>query len=492
MAALKRLIIICLLLTICSPGWAEEETEYLAIFMQGKKVGHAVQTRREVDGKVITSEDASVTISRVGVPLTVKMSETSIETASGKPLGFESKQLLGIMTMQTSGTVNSQGVIEVTNSSLGAAKKSTMKWPAGAVMSEGLRLMTLKKGLKPGSEYTVKVFQGSLMQAMAAKVLIGQKEEIDLLGRIVKLTKVTTTTMMPGAGPVDTVSYVNDEMRTLKSVMQIGGINAEMVACAKEFALGDNDVLELINTMFVDSPTALGDPGSATAITYWIAPKAGADFVIPTTDNQKAQRLADGKVKLTIRPVKEQRGGTFPYKGNDPKLIEAIQPTRFLQSDREAIVALARKAVGKTKDVGKAARKIEAFVANYIDTTSLSVGYASAAEVLESRQGDCSEFAVLTAALCRAVGIPAQVVVGVAYVEDFAGHDGFGGHAWTRAWVKGQWIGLDAAFTGTGRGGHDAGHIALATGNGEPSDFFNMASALGAFNIEKVSIDRGK
>ena len=86
--------------------------------------------------------------------------------------------------------------------------------------------------------------------------------------------------------------------------------------------------------------------------------------------------------------------------------------------------------------------------AKYINNKSLSVGYASAAEVVESRQGDCSEFAVLTAALCRAVGIPAQVAVGVAYVQDFMGLEGFGGHAWAQAYVgtdeqgqNGEWLG---------------------------------------------------
>ena len=107
-----------------------------------------------------------------------------------------------------------------------------------------------------------------------------------------------------------------------------------------------------------------------------------------------------------------------------------------------------------------------------------------------SRQGDCTEFAVLTAAMCRAVGIPAQVVAGVAYVDDFAGLRGFGGHAWTQVYIGGKWIGLDAAFKGTGRGGYDAGHIALATGNGEPGDFLNLATTLGRFKIEKVTVNK--
>ena len=40
----KTLTIVLLLAAWCSPAWAAEETEYLAVFMQGKKVGHAACT----------------------------------------------------------------------------------------------------------------------------------------------------------------------------------------------------------------------------------------------------------------------------------------------------------------------------------------------------------------------------------------------------------------------------------------------------------------
>jgi transglutaminase-like putative cysteine protease len=85
------------------------------------------------------------------------------------------------------------------------------------------------------------------------------------------------------------------------------------------------------------------------------------------------------------------------------------------------------------------------------------------------------------------------VVVGVAYVEEWAGlASGFGGHAWTQAYVGDRWVGLDAAFKGTGRGGYGPGHIALAAGNGEPADFFNLLSTLGQFKIDKVIVNEGK
>jgi transglutaminase-like putative cysteine protease len=251
--------------------------------------------------------------------------------------------------------------------------------------------------------------------------------------------------------------------------------------------------------MFVRSPEPIQDLGSASSITYTLNSDKAADLIIPSTDNQTAQRLPDGRILLVIRPATVAAGGAFPYKGDDPKLLEATKPTRFLQSDDKRIVQLARQAVGDAKDAAQAARQIESFVARYIDDKSMSVGYASAVEVVESRQGDCSEFAVLTAALCRAVGIPAQVAVGVAYVSEFGGLQGFGGHAWTHAYVGadergqgGKWIGLDAAFKSSGRGGYDPGHIALAVGNGDPGDFFNMAAALGQFKIEKLDVQRAK
>ncbi len=329
----KRFVALCLLVVICAPAFAATETEYLAVFMDGKKIGHAVHTRAETGGEVTTSDDVTMTISRLGIPVTIKTTETSVETTAGKPLRFESVQQLGAMTMKVAGTVNANGVVDVVSSSLGAEQKSTIPWPAGAVMAEGLRLVSLQKGLKPGVEYTVDVFYAGLMQVVKAKVTVGQKKPVDLLGRVVKLTEVTTTLNMPGAGQITSTTFVDDEMQALKSVVPIAGMSVEMIDCPKEFALGNNDVVEMIDKMFVKSPEPIQDVGSASSITYTLNPGKTADLMIPSTDNQTAQRLPDGRILLVIKPATVAAGGTFPYKGNDPKLLEAVKPTRFLQSD---------------------------------------------------------------------------------------------------------------------------------------------------------------
>ena len=485
-------VITCLLSTSFAGSKADsDDTEYFAVYMEGKKIGHAIQSRVVADEQVTTSEEVSLTINRAGVSVTIEMTETSIETTSGEPLGFEVTQKLGAMAMKVTGRIDQQGKVALTTSSLGAEQKSELQWSQGALMAEGLRLLTMKKGMKEGTQYSAKIFSAGIMQAIDTKISIGPEQSVDLLGRVVTLREVKTTLVMPGAGEIVSTGYVDHDLKMQKSIMPIAGMQVEMLACPREFALGKNEVLELIDRMFLKSPEPLNNLASVKSITYDLSPvKEESDFTIPSTDNQKAQRLDNGKVILKVEPVVAPKGVKFPYKGTDKTILEALEPTRFLQSDNKEVIALARRAVGGTKDAAEAAKKIEAFVANYIENRSLSVGYASAAEVIVSKQGDCSEFAVLTAAMCRAVGIPAQVVAGVAYVDDFMGNQGFGGHAWTQAYIGDTWIGLDASFKGAGRGGYDAGHIALAAGNGEPGDLLNLVPTLGQFKIDKVTIEK--
>ena len=86
-----------------------------------------------------------------------------------------------------------------------------------------------------------------------------------------------------------------------------------------------------------------------------------------------------------------------------------------------------------------AARKIARWVEKEM-TPNYDVGFASAREIIENKEGDCSEHTVLTVTLCRAVGIPARAAVGIMYAWGF-----FAYHMWPEVYV-GRWIGLDAKW----------------------------------------------
>jgi hypothetical protein len=127
-------------------------------------------------------------------------------------------------------------------------------------------------------------------------------------------------------------------------------------------------------------------------------------------------------------------------------------------------------------------QRIETFVRGFIKDKTLNVGYASALEVARKPEGDCTEHAVLVAALGRAEGIATRVVDGLAYAPGFAGKDQvFVPHAWAQAWIDGRWRSFDAALRG-----FDSGHIALAVGDGDPWRFYAGIEQLGTLELRKA------
>ena len=104
--------------------------------------------------------------------------------------------------------------------------------------------------------------------------------------------------------------------------------------------------------------------------------------------------------------------------------------------------------------------------------------------MLDARAGDCSEHAVLLAALSRAVGIPSRVVAGLLFRKS-----SFVGHMWVEVHV-GEWVPLDATLKDAVV---YAGHISLATsaleGAGMTDLFHDLAGVIGNLEIEVLGYE---
>ena len=92
---------------------------------------------------------------------------------------------------------------------------------------------------------------------------------------------------------------------------------------------------------------------------------------------------------------------------------------------------------------------VTVFVYEYITNKIEGIPIVSAREVLRSRTGDCTEHAVLTVALLRALGIPARAVVGMILAERFHGAANvFVFHMWAEALIGGRWVVADSTRPG--------------------------------------------
>ena len=107
---------------------------------------------------------------------------------------------------------------------------------------------------------------------------------------------------------------------------------------------------------------------------------------------------------------------------------------------------MAKQAIGDVKKPYSIADRLRKYVTKIIKEKNLNIGFASASEVCRNKEGDCSEHAVLLAALGRVHKLPSRIVIGLVYVPWFAGTaDVFGFHMWTQFFIDGKWVDFDAA-----------------------------------------------
>ena len=464
----------------------EKGTDYYALYLNGSHCGYAVQSREVEGDRVISTDNVYFELERMGTPIKLDVTETAIETTDGRPLGFKASQKIATMDMSVDGKISPDGKMKIRITNAGNTTEMTRDYPKGAMMTEGLLKIFKEHGLADGTSYSADLFSPSSMTAMRMTFRVGKKKQVDLLGRVVELVEIKGDYAVPGSGKLSFTYYVDDNYNSQKMIMPLAGMNVEMIACSEAFARSKLEAAELVAAMTVKSPEVIHDLGNIKEITYTIEPKKTAsNLKFPETDSQKVTVMPDGKILLTVKPAKGSRGVKYPYRGNNPEILKYLESTQYLQVNAPEIIALAKKSTKGKTDALDAAYAIESFVSNYIDNKNLSVGYASALEVAKSRQGDCTEHAVLTAALLRAAGIPSRVIMGIVY----ANNDIFMGHAWTEAYIGDKWIDLDAALKGP-RNGFDAGHIAFETGNGDAGDFFGIMSSIGMFTIEDIKIER--
>ena len=164
---------------------------------------------------------------------------------------------------------------------------------------------------------------------------------------------------------------------------------------------------------------------------------------------------------------------------------EYLAANSILQLDDARLKQMAAEGKGSATDPAQLAVALEKYVHGAMKQADFSQGFATAAEVAESRAGDCTEHAVLLAALARINGIPSRVAIGLVYVDSAAS---FGYHMWTEVLLNGEWVPLDATI---GRGGTSAAYLKLTDSSLEGasaySSFLSVAQVLGQLKVSVVS-----
>ena len=250
---------------------------------------------------------------------------------------------------------------------------------------------------------------------------------------------------------------IDRQGRLIESVQPMFGSALHMRMTDRRTALAPHLPYPLIPNAAVRSPVRIS-PGAAQGhIRYRFAFGDGIAFPLPQSGEQRVSQQGGG----AIVDICDACG---PGLAADPNaLADALAPTVWMQSDdprlRAIAAPVAAMAISDTQKMRLLLQRAKPYIArpDY-------AGHYSALDTISRRAGDCTEAAVLLAALGRAAGIPTRVASGLAYSRQayFGVSNAFMPHSWTLAYVDGRWRSFDLALED-----FDSTHIVLTVGNGD-------------------------
>lgn len=470
--------------TVATEPWAQEIWEVQAI--DGVKVGYAhmaVDRRTEAGRDVFHfQEESSMALLREGKEVRIEAELSSVEPTGGGLESYQMRVRQGRLVMESSGRVVG-GQLELELRAGGNVSRGRLPWPADCGGPHAVELSLWQSPMKPGQTRTLRALIPAINQIGRIELTARQYETVRLPEKPSRLLRIETQTTLADGQTLTGTLWTDPAGDILKEHNR--ELDLVSFRASKQMALEASAAAryDLLADLFVPVKRRLEEPYRSRRIRYRVR-LSGDDpaRVFPSSPTQTVRSTGPETAEVVVVAAGPKRLDQLPQATQPPGQAER-EPNSIIQSDDATIRRLAAEAVGQLGDPCEQVLALEGFVHRFVEV-DYSQAFASAVDVASTRRGDCSEHAVLLAALARAVGIPARVVVGLIYTEGSKG-PGFAYHMWNQVYVEGRWVPLDATLA---LGGTGAARLAIAhhslEGASALSCFLPVARVAGQLEIE--------
>lgn len=330
------------------------------------------------------------------------------------------------------------------------------------------------------------------------QVQVQQPEDVVLPTGRKKLTRIVLTPdKLEGPGfsvqRPKTILWLDDAFVPVRRQIELDSIGVvmlttttrELATAAVSMAPGKAADVGLKSLVALDR--TLDRPLTMRSATYRIRLNDDDDAAtaFASDAHQQVKNARGNTLDLVVHPT---RNGFGPKEGGAIDK-EYLQSNATIDSDDPRVKALARRAAGDKSDpLWDKAQRIERFVKSNLRVDN-TTAFVPASQIAHDLRGDCRQSAVLTAALCRAEGIPSRVAIGLLYVEK-ARKPYLGFHMWTEVRIDGRWLGLDGTL---GQGGVGVGHVKINDHSWydvqSETPLLPMARVVGKMSAEIVRVE---
>jgi hypothetical protein len=445
---------------------------------------HTVTRQTDAGGKPVihTRQHGKLTIQRFGQKMGMETVSDFFELPDGRLYATSSQSQIASEVTRSQGALVGPGKFQVTIDSKGSKVQETIAWP-GQVLGPYAQEESLRqKQLAPGEKRTFRTFLPELNVLSQRTLLAKERKRTPLMDGVDReLLEVVETT---DTAPIESSLWMDAEGEAIKMSMPLAGFQMTTYRATREQALAEAGAgtTDLGYQTLVKPDKPVPHAHSLSTATYRLrfSDLAAADAIPPSPHQKIVSREGNSLVVQLRRARPENRPAPSP----GPEFLES---NSYIQPDNPKIQAVVDEVTKGYEDPWEKGMLLEAWVDGHMTNQDFSIGFASSNEIIETRRGDCTEHAVLLAALCRAAGIPARVAMGLVYLEQPAS---FGYHMWTEVFVGGDWYALDGTI---GQGSIGAGHIKIADGSLKGVDanstFLPIFKVIGKLQIDLLSTE---
>ncbi len=441
--------------------------------VDGQRIGYvqwgAKKSKKGEHDLLIGVKYQNFTVSRFGQVVSQWGEESNVETPDGKILVTGMRQGIGKdQALVLSGVVEGK-TLKVTGE--GVAKGATdTPWPEGVVGCVREPALFKEKMLKVGESFDYPAYIGVVNRVVKMTSTLEAEESLSLwpkeparklLRYITKMEPVGNFKLPPATTWVDAETF-----EPLKMEFDFPGFGGRVcfLRTTKEAATAPVlRPIELFNAQSIRLDREIPGIHAGRGVVYKVTAAKDDDpgTLFPADARQQVKNL-DAQAKTFELHVQASRG---PVKGANPLPAPGKEFTAsnyFINSDNDGVKAHAANAVrglpAAASDWEKAAA-VERWVKANMKAFEFSQAMATADNVAKTLTGDCTEYAMLSAAMCRALGVPSRTVLGLVYAPANGGKPYLAYHMWFEVFADGQWLPLDATL---GLGGVGPGHLKIA------------------------------
>jgi hypothetical protein len=469
----------------------EQET-WDVVFLSGERVGHvhtSVFREPHPTGDVLRVQHKEVlTLRSNDNRIEASTTLTSVETPDGRLLEFTSVLPQGDTPMETTGrVVDDELRLEVGT----GGKKTKVSLPWAPEFGGPYRVpgSLRNEPLSPGETRTLRYFDVGTNQLATRTLTAADFEETDLTaGSRRRLLRVESQTSI-GGNTIKSTLWTDENGEIYKEqiteMFNFVAVRATREEALQKVTRVDFDLGKL---SAVPVERSLSSPHQTRRIVYRVHLESSDPARV--FDTGVTQQVVPEDEHTALVTVYAVRPGDSASAGNPQVPPEGatdgdLKPNSLIQSDDTTIADLAQQAGGPTRDPRQTAVALEKWVSTKMTSLGVSSAFATAAEVARTLKGDCTEHAVLLAALARARGIPARVAIGLVYLRQE-----FLYHMWTEVYIDDKWIPLDATL---GQGGIGAAHLKITDSNLQGASpnaaFLPVTEVIGQLKIEILEVE---